>query len=72
MCVKGWQVAGIKEAFQKGLSGFPLLDPFHDSDPLSITSTVDETTVEDGLVDNQFMYITDMYSTCRLQHLGRQ
>ena len=30
ICMKGWEVAGIKEAVEKGLAGLPNLDPFND------------------------------------------
>ena len=33
-CLKGWQVAGIKGAVEKGLSNLPCLDPFEDIDPM--------------------------------------
>ena len=36
MCLKGWQVAGIKEAVAKGMSGLPNLDPFNDIDPMLV------------------------------------
>ena len=34
VCLKGWQVAGIKDAVAKGMSGLPSLDPFNDIDPM--------------------------------------
>ena len=34
VCLKGWQVAGIKDAVAKGMSGLPNLDPFNDIDPM--------------------------------------
>ena len=34
-CMKGWKVAGIKEAVQKGLAGLPNLDPFSDIDAVT-------------------------------------
>ena len=40
--LKGWKVAGITEAVEKGSTGLPSLDPFHDIDPLSFTPNVDE------------------------------
>jgi len=30
VCIKGWQVAGIKEAVDKGLARLTSLDPFED------------------------------------------
>ena len=33
--MKGWEVAGIKEAVQKGLAGLPNLEPFSDIDPIT-------------------------------------
>ena len=34
-CMKGWKVAGIKEAVQKELVGLPNLDPFSDIDAVT-------------------------------------
>ena len=36
VCLKGWQVAGIKNAVAKGMSGLPSLDPFNDIDPMLV------------------------------------
>ena len=44
--LKGWKVAGITEAVQKGLNGLPSLDPFHDIDPLSITANAKDNTFQ--------------------------
>ena len=35
VCLKGWKVAGILDAAEKGLEELPNLDPFHDIDPLA-------------------------------------
>ena len=35
VCLKGWKVAGILDAAEKGLEKLPNLDPFHDIDPLT-------------------------------------
>ena len=35
ICRKGWEVAGIKEAVQKGLSGLPNFGPISDIDPFT-------------------------------------
>ena len=43
---KGWKVAGITEAVQKGLNGLPALGPFHDIDPLSFTPNVEDNTFQ--------------------------
>ena len=34
VCLKGWEVSGIKAAVEKGLSKLPCLDPFSDIDPM--------------------------------------
>ena len=44
-CLKGWKVAGILDATEKGLDGLQNLDPFHDIDPLA---TSDSLEVVDG------------------------
>ena len=44
--LKGWKVAGITEAVQKGLNGLPALGPFHDIDPLSFTPNAEDNTFQ--------------------------
>ena len=44
--LKGWKVAGITEAVQKGLNGLPFLDPFHDINPLSFTPNAEDDTFQ--------------------------
>ena len=34
VCLKGWQVVGIKDAGTRGLSSLASLDPFNDIDPM--------------------------------------
>ena len=41
-CLKGWKVAGILDAAEKGLEGLPNLDPFHDIDPLATSDSLEE------------------------------
>ena len=42
VCLKGWKVAGILDAAEKGLDGLPNLDPFHDIDSLAISDSLEE------------------------------
>ena len=44
VCLKGWQVAGIKDAVDLGLSSLPSLDPVEDIDPI-IRGSVEFQTV---------------------------
>ena len=48
-CIKGWKVAGIKEAVELGVSKLPSLDPFEDIDPMleedSNISTIDSSMI---------------------------
>lgn len=46
ICLKGWKVAGIKEAVEKGLSGLPSLDPFH---PMLLENSEVSTVNQSGL-----------------------
>ena len=39
VCLKGWKVAGILDATEKGLDGLQNLDPFHDIDPLATSDS---------------------------------
>ena len=40
--LKGWKVAGILDATEKGLDGLQNLDPFHDIDPLATSDSLEE------------------------------
>ena len=42
VCLKGWKVAGILDAAEKGLEELPNLDPFHDIDPLATSDSLEE------------------------------
>ena len=53
--MKGWIVAGILDATEKGLDRLQNLDPFHDIDPLA---TSDSLEVVDG---NESETKWDMY-----------
>ena len=58
VCLKGWEVSGIKGAVEMGLANLPPLDPFHDIDPLATISTISEAVDEIDL-GNRDMYITE-------------
>lgn len=45
VCLKGWQVSGIKDAVEQGLSDLPSLDPFADIDPMLETG-IDESEAQ--------------------------
>ena len=47
--LKGWQLAGITEAIQKGVNNLPELDPFNDIDPIINVDTVEPNLV--ALID---------------------
>ena len=42
VCLKGWKVAGILDAAEKGLEELPNLDPFRDIDPLATSDSLEE------------------------------
>ena len=42
VCLKGWKVAGILDATEKGLDRLQNLDPFHDIDPLATSDSLKE------------------------------
>ena len=42
VCLKGWKVAGILDAAEKGLEELPNLDPFHDIDPLATSDSLED------------------------------
>ena len=43
---KGWKVAGITEAVEKGLHGLLSLDPFYEIGPLSFTPNGEDNTFQ--------------------------
>ena len=42
VCLKDWIAAGILDAAEKGLEELPNLDPFHDTDPLATSDSLEE------------------------------
>ena len=49
VCLKGWQVAGIKETVTQGLSSLASLDPFSDIDPMFEEESNAQTVNPSGL-----------------------
>ena len=44
VCLKGWEMSGIKESVEQGLSKLPYLDLFSDIDPM-VESDCDIQTI---------------------------
>ena len=57
VCLKGWKVAGILNAAEKGLEELPNLDPFHDIDPLATSDSLEEVDGNESETE-QSMYIS--------------
>ena len=57
VCLKGWKVAGILDAAEKGLEELPNLDPFHDIDPLATSNLLEEVDGNESETE-QSMYIS--------------
>ena len=57
VCLKGWKVAGILDAPEKGLDGLPNLDPFHDIDPLATSDSLEEADGNESETERN-MYIS--------------
>ena len=57
VCLKGWKVAGILDAAEKGLEELPNLDPFHDIDPLATSDSLEEVDGNESETE-QSMYIS--------------
>ena len=49
VCLKGWQVAGIKDVVTQGLSSLASLDPFNDVDPMFEEESNVQTVNPSGL-----------------------
>lgn len=56
VCLKGWKVAGILDATEKGLDGLLNLDLFHDIDPLATSDSLDEVDGNESETERN-MYI---------------
>ena len=57
VCLKGWKVAGILDAAEKGLEELPNLDPFHDIDPLATSDSFEEVDDNESETERS-MYIS--------------
>ena len=57
VCLKGWKVAGILDAAEKGLDGLPNLEPFHDIDPLGTSDSLKEVDANESETERN-MYIS--------------
>ena len=57
VCLKGWKVAGILDATEKGLDGLQNLDPFHDIDPLATSDLLEEVDGNESETERD-MYIS--------------
>ena len=57
VCLKGWKVAGILDATEKGLDGLQNLDPFHDIDPLATSDSLEEVDGNESETERD-MYIS--------------
>ena len=57
VCFKGWKVAGILDAAEKGLDGLPNLDPFHDIDLLATSDSLEEADGNESKTERN-MYIS--------------
>ena len=55
--LKGWKVAGILDAAEKGLEELPNLDPFHDIDPLATSDSLEEVDGNESETERS-MYIS--------------
>jgi hypothetical protein len=58
VCLKGWQVTGIKEAIDLGLSNLPVLDPFEDIDPM-VEGSVELQTVGSRSILEATKYVSE-------------
>ena len=55
--LKGWKVASILDAAEKGLEELPNLDPFHDIDPLTTSDLLEEVDGNESETERS-MYIS--------------
>ena len=57
VCLKGWEVSGIKKAVDQGLSKLPSLDPFAHIDAMVNAPVEVETPIEPRLIQESSKYI---------------
>ena len=57
VCLKGWKVAGILDAAEKGLGELPNLDPFRDIDLLATSDSLEEVDGNESETERS-MYIS--------------
>ena len=58
MCLKGWEVSGIKAAVKKGLSKLLCLDPFSDIDPM-VENESDIQTINARMISEASKYVSE-------------
>ena len=58
MCLKGWEVSGIKAAVEQGLSKLPCLDPFSDIDPI-VKNDCDIQTTNARVISKASKYVSE-------------
>ena len=65
VCLKGWQVAGIQGAVEKGSAGLPNLDPFKEIDPIT-ESLIDRESraVSITKIHKSSKYISNEANSC--------
>ena len=56
-CLKGWKVAGILDATEKGLGGLQNFNPFHDIDLLATSDSLEEVNGNEPETERD-MYIS--------------
>ena len=58
VCLKGWEVSGIKTAVDYGLSKLPCLDPFSDIDPM-VENDSDIQTINARVISEVSKYVSE-------------
>jgi len=65
VCIKGWEVSGIKDAVEKGSSKLPSLDPFEDLDPMLNNESIEsEMATTDSINSNRVLEAAKYVSGC--------
>ena len=65
VCLKGWQVAGIQGAVEKGSAGLPNLDPFKEIDPITESLIdIESRAVSITKIHESSKYISNEANSC--------
>ena len=67
VCLKGWEVSGIKAVVEQGLSKLPCLDPFNNIDPM-VENDCDIQTINARVISEASKYVSQCECDKRIEN----